>query len=170
MCTAALIGWDPTIPPFPPHVDWIYEGALLVSQDRRCNFLLCTKTNMIFVYLQKCVCFYFLIISSVESKTVCRTGPSKFEHIWVHWFHWYILVIKLISASFAEAVLYHASLTTCQTLLLSSLPWPTWTEISTCLHPNIHFPFSLVVSCMKRLDQGHLHSKLEVPRLTSPGR
>ncbi len=30
--------------------------------------------------------------------------------------------------------------------------------------------FSLwLFSCMKRLDQGHLHSKPEVPRLTSPG-
>ncbi len=33
LCTAVLIGWDPAIPPLPPHLaHWL---TLLVSQDRR---------------------------------------------------------------------------------------------------------------------------------------
>ncbi len=34
LCTAVLIGWDPTTPPLPPHMS-SYTRALLVSQDRR---------------------------------------------------------------------------------------------------------------------------------------
>ncbi len=34
LCTAVLIGWDPAIPPFPPHLG-SHTRALLVSQARR---------------------------------------------------------------------------------------------------------------------------------------
>jgi hypothetical protein len=38
LCTAVLIGWEPTTPSLPPHLG-LYTRALLVSQDRRQLFV-----------------------------------------------------------------------------------------------------------------------------------